>query len=89
VKYRKKPVEIEAVLVRDLVAAARGNWAGLPVWAVDAYEAGKLLFLPDAVLVVTLEGEMRGDLDDMLILGTRGELYPCKWGPFTDSYEPV
>lgn len=88
-RYRKKPVEIDAVPVRDLVQAAGDDWAALPRWVTDAYDAGHLTVDPDGVHIQTLEGRMRGDLADMLVRGTRGELYPCKPEPFADSYEPA
>lgn len=39
------------------------------------------------VTIFTLEGEMRGDLGDWVIVGIGGELYPCKHDIFVNSYE--
>lgn len=41
----------------------------------------------DHVIIWTLEGEMRGDLGDWVIVGIGGELYPCKHDIFINSYE--
>lgn len=88
-KYRKKPVEVEAVLVRDVLNAVATSWADLPDWIVQAYERGDLLLMPTAVIVDTLEGRMRGELDDLLIQGIKKEIYPCKPEVFEASHELV
>jgi peroxiredoxin len=87
--FRKKPVEIQAERVADLVHAAANDWKALPDWARKAYDLGNVLFLPDAVEVRTLEGTMRGDRADWIIQGVQGELYPCKPDIFTATYDPV
>lgn len=88
-RYRKKPVTVDAALAADAIKAAATSWADLPAWLTAAYETGNVIFLPDAVLINTLEGQMRANADDWIICGTRGELYPCKPGPFADTFEPV
>lgn len=45
--------------------------------------ACKLVF---PVTVITLEGEMKGDIGDWLIMGVKGELYPCKDDIFKQTY---
>lgn len=37
--------------------------------------------------IPTLEGTMRMKKQDVLIVGVRGELYPCKWDIFVETYE--
>lgn len=37
----------------------------------------------------TLEGNMRALPGDWIICGTRGEFYPCKPGPFSDTFDVV
>jgi len=39
--------------------------------------------------VHTLEGVMKGNAGDYLILGVRGEQYPCKKDIFEETYEEV
>ena len=39
------------------------------------------------VTIKTLEGLMRGDCDDWIIRGVKGELYPCKPDIFALTYE--
>lgn len=44
--------------------------------------------LTQPVVVVTLEGTMRGNPGDWLITGIRGEQYVCKGDVFRATYEP-
>ena len=88
-KYRKKPVVIEAVPVRDALLAASTEWTDLPTWLRDAYEGGTVTFASDAIFINTLEGQMCASKGDMLIRGVQGELYPCKPDIFDATYEPV
>lgn len=86
--FRKKPVEIEAVKVRDLLAQSRSEW---PEWVREAWQGGVLRLRPtkDEVKICTLEGNMVGNADDWIIRGVSGELYPCKPDIFAATYDPV
>ena len=86
-KYRKKPVEIEAVLANDLVELAEKNWFSLPEWAQEACNRGNLIFSPIAVSIKTLEGTMTAQLTDWIIQGVKGEIYSCKPDIFEMTYE--
>ena len=88
-KFRKKPVVIEAWRVGDLIFMAQHAWRDLPATVAESYERGDLLFLPDRIDVRTEEGTMRGETTDMLIRGVKGEFYPCKPDIFAATYEPV
>jgi hypothetical protein len=78
--FRKKPVEIQAIqftgnnLDEILEFAGDCNGQGTP-WSVDC-----------AVFLPTLEGVMRADIDDWIIRGILGEIYPCKPEIFEGSY---
>ena len=85
-QYRKKPVVIDA---------ARWEENGeMPSWLLDAIKVGKVVMggeptgYPHAE-VVTLEGVMRADPGDWIILGVEGEIYPCKNSIFQAIYEAV
>lgn len=89
-RYRKKPVEIEAVRVADLLNAFENDWSALPDWVADAYEKGILAAVRREDLIVkTLEGDHLARRNDWLIRGVKGELYPCKPEVFELTYEPV
>ena len=88
-KFRKKPIEIEAFPVREAIAHAQSGWVYLPEWVRSAYEAGVLIFTPVCIYIHTLEGNMRGEIDDWIIRGINGEIYPCKPDIFKATYDEV
>jgi hypothetical protein len=88
-KFRKKPIVVEAVRAAHALADAAHEWSGLPPWLSAAYERGDVLFLPNAIDIKTPEGRMRADYDDWVILGVKGEIYPCKPDIFEATYEHV
>lgn len=87
-KYRKKPVVIEAF-----------KWTGDheqsedPEWIVDKIKSGEVWIGRDRkkteIYIETLEGVMRGQRGDYIIKGLKGEIYPCKPDIFEASYEPA
>lgn len=95
-KYRKKPVVIEAITFDELVehgkreceAAGHALTNGMP-WSFS-YAGKPITHENDACyLIPTLEGTMRMTPDDMLITGVQGEVYPCKRDIFAATYEPA
>lgn len=93
-KYRKKPVVIEAITFDELVAVGRSQ--GVPLYGTNempwsfTYQGQPITHEHDACyLIPTLEGTMRMDRGDMLITGVKGEIYPCKPDIFAATYEPV
>ncbi len=86
-KFRKIPVEIDAIKVSDALALLEEPPA--PDWIISAYEAGILIFNLSAIEINTLEGTMVGEKDDWIIRGVQGELYPCKPDIFAATYESV
>lgn len=93
-KYRKKPVVIEAWPVKDLIRdfsgdLSGGTWANIPVQVMNAYEVGKIIIFGDRLHIMTLEGVMDAFPDDTLICGVQGELYPCRPDIFAATYEPA
>ena len=88
-KYRKKPVVIEAVQY-----TSRFDW---PDWFHDAvseerirtYNTGKFQdpTQPCWAVIATLEGDMMAKEGDFIIKGVQGEFYPCKPDIFEMTYE--
>jgi len=80
-RFRKRPVEIEAVQwtghncteVYDILNVGGSAWRG---------QFGSLV-------IPTLEGEVRADPGDWIIRGSKGEFYPCKPAIFEETYEEV
>lgn len=80
-KFRKKPVEIEAI-----------QWTGNNITEVVALGGTREVnhsFEDDALEIETLEGTMKASKGDWIIKGVKGELYPCKPDIFMKTYEPV
>lgn len=79
-KYRKKPVVIDAVqytgdnkseIIEFTVGHARTN---------TGYRH---------LTISTLEGKYKADVGDWIIQGVKGEFYPCKPDIFEATYEKV
>lgn len=87
--YRKKPVEIEAVNVKEALAAAKREWHALPDWLQDAYAQGDVIFRDGIVTLKTLEGWLDYEEDYWLIRGVKGELYGCADDVFKLTYDLV
>lgn len=89
-KYRKKPVVIEAFQYDGDLRRANGDYY-VPKWAVDAFEKGVMFYKSDAepmqLFIKTLEGSMLVSVNDFVIQGVNGELYPCKPDIFEKTYE--
>lgn len=86
-RYRKKPVEIEAIqLTRENVGAAEEFIHGK---AEARKLSGPGRGLVDGVVIHTLEGDMRASWGDWIIRGVAGEVYPCRDDIFQATYEAV
>jgi hypothetical protein len=86
-KFKKRPVVIEAWKASDLLASAKKSWDDLPEPIKVAYETGDIFFLPAGILVDTWEGQMRAEPEDWVIRGINGEFYPCKPDIFEATYD--
>ena len=91
-KFRKKPVVIEAITFEELVAHGIASGAplhnGMP-WSFN-YAGHPITHENDnCYLIPTLKGTMRFNRGDRLITGVKGEIYPCKPDIFAATYEPV
>ena len=76
-KYKKKPVEIEAMKWDGK------NWAGITDFCKDAdINNGNLI-------IKTLEGVMIARVGDYIIKGIEGEFYPCEPNIFKKTYGEV
>ncbi len=77
-KFRKKPVVVEAVKYdgtnsREILDFAT-DIAGLSDWSIYIY---------------TLEGRMLVSKGDWVVRGVKGEFYPCRSDIFEMTYDPV
>lgn len=88
-KYIKKPVVIEAI-----------QWNGINIEEIkefakekieySIYDAGYKAGITPPVIDITihtLEGDMKVSINDYIIKGVKGEIYPCKPDIFEETYE--
>ena len=89
-KYRKKPVVIEAFCWTGDIDQSED-----PEWIVKAVRSGKARIMPGNymrspyMIIETLEEEHIAWPGDYIIQGVAGELYPCKPNIFLKTYEEV
>ena len=93
-KFRKKPVVIEAVR-NDAM------WSTIRDWLIAfSPELGGFAFAPltsppitrnrdGSLNIATPEGTMLANVGDWIIRGVKGEFYPCKPDIFEATYEKV
>lgn len=91
-KFRKKPVEIEAITFDEMVIYGKENSVnivnGMP-WSFD-YKGHSITHENDeCYLIPTMEGVMQFTPNDMLITGVKGEIYPCKKDIFELTYDKI
>lgn len=83
-KYRKKPVVIEAFQL---------GIDNMPDWFENNVTDRKITLYhsPEDIYadIKTLEGIMRAKHGDFIIQGVNGEIYPCKPDIFMKTYERV
>lgn len=85
-RFRTKPVVIEAVLIER----HNEHTKEIPGWLVEAIMKKTIVAHEDGSLTIkTLEGDMTGNQGDWLIQGVKGELYACKPDIFEATYEPA
>lgn len=95
-KFRKKPVVIEAFRYDGDLKDRDGKYY-VPDWAVKAFEKGTMYYIvprtktadTPELYIKTLEGNHHVSVDDYVIQGVNGELYPCKPDIFEKTYEEV
>lgn len=84
VKFRKKPVVIEAL-----------KWTGDNFNSIKAFAGDNVVLENGELLVKTLEDGVGGKVKhaatpgDFIIKGVKGEFYFCKPDIFAETYEPV
>ena len=87
-KYRKKPVVIEA----EQFFASRNKppfyYDGNPVQYHESCGPDAACSLCGAHYVQTMEGPLKETDGDWIIKGIKGEFYPCKPDIFEATYDP-
>ena len=92
-KYRKKPVVVEAFQV-TMIREPTKDSPDIPEWLSEALakkwtEQGAVYWLGGNLFVQALGGTVEVSLYDWIVQGVEGELYPCKPDIFEATYEPA
>ena len=94
-KFRKKPVVVEAVQLRW------DTWGEVSALVKDSNRKALGCYVDEkgnrtedsngriGLVIPTLEGEMLAREGDWIIRGVAGEIYPCKPDIFAATYEPA
>lgn len=95
-KYRKKPIVIEAYQMTRKRRLSIVDW---PTWLIEAWNAPRnapgvvyptIAHTGDGTVTIgTLSGEILVDFGDWIIRGVQGELYACKPDIFDATYDAV
>lgn len=86
-KYRKKPVVIEAMQFNGM-----DDYLKIIDWvneSGDTSSGDEFEYKTPIMLIPTLEGTMAANPGDYIIRGVNGEFYPCKPGIFEKTYDLV
>ncbi len=84
-KYRKKPVEVEAFRI---------GIDYIPDWFMDKVTLKEATLSKNPkhetfAVIQTIEGVILANYGDYIIRGVKGEIYPCKPDIFEATYELV
>lgn len=83
-RYRKKPIEIDAIQYIGNNVSEIENFVGTNLLHYNTQEENDYqLGIP------TLEGIMKASIGDYIIRGAKGEFYPCKPDIFKITYDEV
>ena len=92
-KYRKRPIVIDAVQFTEKLALELFCKRESPIFGKltpnGSYHPADGIVYEAHIIIDTLEGAMKADINDWIIKGVNGELYPCKPDIFEKTYEPV
>ncbi len=90
-KYRKKPVVIEAIQWNgnNLEEVMKFLNSEFSYAEHHTYHTSKFTYAYDELFINTLEGTMKVSIGDYIIKGINGEYYPCKPDIFEKTYEKV
>ena len=82
-RYRKKPVVVDAIQLTD-------HDSDILAFMSDHKVPFEVINDPlkDPYMIIhTIEGDMFANHDDWIIKGVKGEFYPCKPDIFEETYE--
>ena len=99
-KFRKKPVEVEAMHLAGSTAEMHAVYQWIETNTQGSFDMNdEAAPFPDSgvsidaatgfLVIATLEGLMQAKPGDWIIRGVHGEFYPCKSDIFEATYDPA
>jgi uncharacterized protein affecting Mg2+/Co2+ transport len=88
-KFKKKPVEIEAIQYTGKNDFDIGKWSSGVVYSSPVLEPNESNPSGSYLQIKTLEGIMTAIVGDWIIKGIKGEFYPCKNDILLMTYDVV
>ena len=89
-KYRKKPIEVEAFQLNDRgLVGEVWFWDAVSNNDIITYDFGKYHLEPAWCTIQTIEGVMTARSGDYIVQGINGEIYPVKEEIFLKTYELI
>lgn len=96
-KYRKKPVVIEAIEFKNFKSSTIKNILEFMnqevkddfITQAKFYDYCSTVIDDGGIYINTLEGKIKASLGDYIIKGVKDEFYPCKPDIFRKTYEEV
>ena len=94
-KYKKKPVIVEAIQWDGSYESTRqvcefmGRTVANNEMTQRKFEEYVYSCVNNGMYIHTLEGQMKASIGDYIIKGVNGEIYPCKPDIFKKTYEKV
>ncbi len=87
-RYRKKPVVIEAIQLKETNIVDVGDFIGEHKNYPEC-KIGGINPVTGKFTIKTLEGPHIANINDWIIKGIKGEFYPCKPDIFAATYDKV
>ncbi len=88
-KYRKKPVVIEAHQFPQISYANLTKFEDFDNWLTENVGSNDVRYIGSTLHITTLEGVMVANAGDYIIRGVENEMYPCREDIFEKTYEPA
>jgi len=90
VKVVPRPIVVEAVLARDVMARPTDEWSGVPNAIHLAHKRGRLRFRPGVIEVETMAGRrLEAEAADWLLCSDNGDVGAVSPEVFAERYQAL
>lgn len=89
-KYRMKPVVIDAFKFNNDFMKVGANCQGVPDWGISAYDDGIIYFNDEGDCFIKLsDADMKVNVGDYIVRLRNGQIFPDKQNNFEKTFEAV